>query len=648
MQLIFLGASIFFLLVGHYYKTLRWKQSIDVYENMGRKVLLQALSLGYLANFFLPYRIGEVVRVFISGRKMRNGYVFSFATVIVERILDIFAVSVLFVIFMLSGFEDAVLDGVRFYIPLSVIMGVGLLFCIKYSRIPKKIIKMIAGIFNDRIKFQILLLFFSVIAAIKDIYRKLSKQQLCKNTFIMWVAYLISYACFAQVISSTENKVTLTNVFTLLFSRNNLEIATANVLEGTVGLLNNYRLYMAVYTLAPIAILLILSFVIKPQPKNEEGEVRILDQYHLNLLPHLKAEDKLQFLEEYFESNKKENLSMYLEMNREIGVIQDFSAGSNATTMLCMDNENTFYRKYAFFEEGVKLFEQVTWLLNYKDVLPLTKIIRYDKKENYCCYDMEYNIKAVGFFQYCHSVQADKSWKLLKRVLEDMESRLYIPNIKGKSNETTVAEYIEKKIYKNLNILTKSHLLNDILSYQSVFINGREYRNLNNFDKYFEREYLKKVFLVDDYTVIHGDLTVENIVCLPEEEESTYYIIDPNTGNIHDSANLDFGKLLQSLHGGYEFLMKTGTVSVEDNRINYAFVKSEVYTLLYHRLDDYMRTHFSEERVKSIYFHEIVHWLRLLPYKLEKNGKRALLFYAGFIIILNDIMKWYGADDEKK
>ena len=62
------------------------------------------------------------------------------------------------------------------------------------------------------------------------------------------------------------------------------------------------------------------------------------------------------------------------------------------------------------------------------------------------------------------------------------------------------------------------------------------------------------------YSDIHGDLTIENLICRREsEKEKDYYIIDPNTGNVHDSPNLDYSKLLQSLHGGYEFLMNTKT-----------------------------------------------------------------------------------------
>lgn len=46
--------------------------------------------------------------------------------------------------------------------------------------------------------------------------------------------------------------------------------------------------------------------------------------------------------------------------------------------------------------------------------------------------------------------------------------------------------------------------------------------------------------------------------------------------------------------------------------------------------------------MRSIYFHEIIHWLRLMPYKIEKTGKRALIFYAGLLMLLKDIIETYG------
>ena len=162
---------------------------------------------------------------------------------------------------------------------------------------------------------------------------------------------------------------------------------------------------------------------------------------------------------------------------------------------------------------------------------------------------------------------------------------------------------------------------------------------MSYFEKFLDKEYLEKVFDDDTYCAIHGDLTIENIVCMQGEDD--FYLIDPNTGNVHESPNLDYGKLLQSVHGGYEFLMMTRDVSVDGNKINYMHTKSSAYKTLHQKLHDYMLETFGEARTKSIYYHEIIHWLRLLPYKIEKDGKRAMLFYAGLIMVLNDVAKMF-------
>ena len=62
-------------------------------------------------------------------------------------------------------------------------------------------------------------------------------------------------------------------------------------------------------------------------------------------------------------------------------------------------------------------------------------------------------------------------------------------------------------------------------------------------------------------------------------------------------------------------------------------------------MDEYLRINFSEKKVKSIYFHEIVHWLRLMPYKIEKDYRTAYAFYAGMLIVLDDIVKRFEKQD---
>ena len=150
---------------------------------------------------------------------------------------------------------------------------------------------------------------------------------------------------------------------------------------------------------------------------------------------------------------------------------------------------------------------------------------------------------------------------------------------------------------------------------------------------------------------IHGDLTVENIICRTdvEDPDRAWYIIDPNTGNLHDSPYLDYGKLLQSLHGGYEFMMMTPRCTVQENHIDFQLTRSAAYDTLFEAVCDDLRTRCGAAGLHSILAHELIHWLRLMPYKLNKDKKRAPMFYAGLVMVANDLNTWEneGKFDEK-
>ena len=146
---------------------------------------------------------------------------------------------------------------------------------------------------------------------------------------------------------------------------------------------------------------------------------------------------------------------------------------------------------------------------------------------------------------------------------------------------------------------------------------------------------LRNLFAKDPVGTIHGDLTIENIICRTDND--SWYLIDPNTGNLHESPFLDYGKLLQSLHGSYEFMMKTPRVAVQDNRIDFQLTRSAAYDALLAAVMEDLSARYPREQVESILMHEVIHWLRLMPYKLNKDRKRAAMFYAGLVMVANDV-----------
>ena len=624
--------AIILICIAHVMRMLRWELFVKTYEKPNTKNLLQSLSIGYFINSFIPFKAGDLVRAWISGRKMKNGRGFALATVIVDRYLDILVVGILFTIFSAFNLDSA--DSVWFYMFLAVgVLAVTLLVYILRGYV-KRILKNIAGIFNAGIEIRLLRFFWSLIWSFKDIFKKISKTRLLLETLGMWILYLASYYCFAAFLSHQGSNVNWLDVFYMLFTKNSIHVGSLGAITFTQGMMNAQMIWTGIYLFAPIVILFVISLCLK----SKDDETLDSEEEYLNLIPQLDENERLNFLETYLSNERPEYIESYLKINQNILIIRDYSAGSNATTMLCMNNGNNFFRKYAFGADGDKLYQQIEWLQRFKDIIPLPDIMQYQKQDNFCYYDMPYDSQAVGLFDYAHSMPKENAWKFIKKATECLENSLYKVNQRP-ADKATIDEYIKSKVNKNLDKIMNAKYLKRLMEYDEIIINGRSFHNLPYYLPYLSEGHLYDIFKNDTYSEIHGDLTIENIICTRNADgDDDFYIIDPNTGNVHDSSNLDYGKLLQSIHGGYEFLMATKNVSIERNRINFVFTKSEAYTYLYDMLDKYMREHFEEERVKSIYYHEIIHWLRLMPYKIEKNGKRVLLFYAGMLMVMNDVV----------
>lgn len=499
----------------------------------------------------------------------------------------------------------------------------------------KRIIISLAKIFNQKIETHILQISWALIWNFKDIFLKISKIKLVIYTIGMWSCYVASYMMYAKYLTASGEVTNWGEIFVLLFAENGIKNSTL----VTSGYVSNISIF-AVYMLLPLFILLIISIFIASNHSYANSE----EISYLNLLPHLDLRERLNFLENYFFNENKDYVNNYLKINQEISIVRDFSAGSNATTMLCMDGEALFFRKYAFGDDGEKLYQQILWIQSNCEHLALPQILRYEKTGAYCYYDMPYNVNAVGLFEYVHSMPIENAWEMIRNVLESLESSIYKKD-NELANRDIINHYISTKVEKNIDKIKNSRSISNLLQYEKIFINGVEYNNFNFYKKYLDSEYLYEVFKNDEYSIIHGDLTIENIICTRNTlGMDEFYIIDPNTGNVHESPNLDYAKLLQSLHGGYEFLMSTKNVTVVDNKVNFLFTKSSAYRELHNILQGYMLEHFGAERTKSIYFHEIIHWLRLMPYKIDKDDKRSVLFFAGMLIVMHDVVEIFEQD----
>lgn len=623
--MIWLVIAVVFLLSGHFVKVYRWRLFIELYEKCSLSVLLRSLSIAHAINFIIPFHIGDLYRIWYSGKRMSNGIKFSFATIAIEHYIDLIVLALLCGVLYAIGHNT-----MGMVVLLSMIATTAILLTVitmKWDSKTKFVIVKFAEIFNSRIELNILGFIWTFVTIFKKLISSISKTQVILSTGLMWLLYMASYWCFAESLQYAGINVRLRDVVDIFFNRSSILNRHIYEYGSSVWVMT---LYISIYVLLPLFVIYLLSYFYN---KSQTGKCES-QRVHTSVIPHVDSHEALVFLETFFKGNIGDAyLKGFLEVNKNVSILEDHSAGSNAVTLLCTDGQSTFYRKFAIGADGGKLYAQIEWLQRHHKIIALPRILKVKKESNYCSYDMEYNESAQNFFTFIHTHTIEQSWYILKTALEDMKNNLY--QFEKHAEQSAIHSYIGQKVTKNLNEIKKSSVMSDILTYQEVYVNGIRYDNLSHFEDLFDTSRLTEVFSGCPVCDIHGDMTIENIIC----SKDGYYLIDPNTGNILECPYLDLAKLFQSLHGGYEFLMRIRDVSVNENHIDFTFMRSSAYDALYQYLRQYIVDTYGEQELQQVYYHEIIHWLRLMPYKLSHLGERALVFYAGMLIVLNDVFR---------
>jgi uncharacterized protein (TIRG00374 family) len=79
----------------------RWRSLLAPIKQIKIAPLFHATAIGFMANNILPARIGELIRAYVLGTKEKISKTASFATIVVERLFDGFALLLIFFLVIL-------------------------------------------------------------------------------------------------------------------------------------------------------------------------------------------------------------------------------------------------------------------------------------------------------------------------------------------------------------------------------------------------------------------------------------------------------------------------------------------------------------------------------------------------------------------
>ncbi len=597
--------------MGHIIRTIRWRLLMD--DKLSFSFLVNNLSITYLINSFVPYRLAEIMRIILPCKKTKISYFQSTAALIYEKISDLTIVCI-FLIF-LENSEDQK-QGIFLQLLFSVL--VTLLVSLTLSKkVQVRLLKLSNMLRSHSGLF--LLRFLDSQLTLSDRLKKIWKLWLLL-TVPMWCLYLGAFY-FSAFLFKTEPRTLIQSIYT-------------NAFDSTLGTLMKYTdITNAVAFCIWIGIpLLIFSLCYRLLPSKFLGVLRSKEKKLSMGINYRKVflneKEYRKIVKQVILSRELQIRSLMPFLKFQDKVLENISGGSGAATYLILRDQNKLAVKIGADQiQSSFLYKQSMAINNLRESgVNTVSIIRVlDGLPETFGYETSFEENSHKLSDHILK-NSSVDFKILERFLDDFKTDAYQQDQIFPEGIKLADVYSSKiaEIFEEIEINLK-----DLRRDYRFIVNGTPINILNEKDFRDSLRTFPAVFHTSK--IVHGDLTLENLLYLSHKE--LVISLDPNPNQLLVHPSVDFGKLLQSLRLGYENLEKEiqpFNPKNIDQKIDYTLPSNYLYLLS--ELNKYLSIFEIEMNYPEIRRlsegQYLMHILRLLPYKLKIDPGYFPIFVA--------------------
>lgn len=649
-------AAIGLQLIGHGLRAYKSTYLLNPIRKAKVSVLFRGLSVGYLFNTLLPLRLGEVVRAFFVGDALTISKTVVFMSIVIERTLDSFILSLSIIsagllIHPVSPTAGTTISKIGFGLFLvSLLLSTIIAIIRSEFHWFLKAVHSFTSLFNPKIRDRARFITWSGIYGTRLMLKNKKRlQKYVAVSLVMWFFYFASTACVAfaffpnllgrklwYITQATYVGVSAPagpgylGTFHLILARLLTEMHLTHV--------EAFSLFMWLIIIAPISLIGLYVLL-----RHRYGSTKHTSRNKMPINKLYRERDISRefshFLDAYLRGERINKLVTQAELENKFRLIKSYKRGSNAHTMLVWQKNGLRVKKLSLPQYADKLQAQAEWLHAREHLPHLPRVIAEDSSKHHYSFDLAYNENYIPFFEFMHSSTAAVNKKVIANVISFMRHDIYLPepSTDGLKN---VKSYIKTKVIAKANdTATINSSIGQLMTYAKVVINGKSYRNLLQIiNKITSHKQALKDLADYQQSDIHGDLTVDNLIV---SQDGDFLVLDPNNENQVSAAAVDYGKLYQSLHSGYEFLIQLERCEVKDNIINFEESISQKYAEAFSFLDGKLKKELTENEYKTILFHEAVHYCRMLTYRAGIRAKTLPVFYATAVKVFNEFLAQY-------
>jgi len=653
--------AVILQLIGHILRAKRTKLILDQAAQSSTQFQFGMLSVGYLFNALLPFRVGELVRSLLVARRLKISLLYTFTSVVIERVIDVIFLGVLIILgAVLIGGETItqvaiVATGVTIF---ALFLLAGVLALIKENKQLLTLVWNVSGWFSPSINNSIRFKVWSLIFGLQHFF---SNRALVRRyigfALTSWILYFVSVLLIITALLKNVGGVeafvaTVASYVASVPTWGVLDSSNYNLLQSLLPdqpaqVMEEYGLMLWAVLVVPMAIIGTATLLVYRVDKRQRSSAPGSASFANKLLRHEDISQEFPaFLDSYFSGDSLAKILHRLEATNDLRLVKFFKGGSDAITILVLSNGELFVKKIIPVEYEDRLKAQYSWLKKHKRMPHLVQVLGEQKTKEYYAIDLEYDPENIPLFEFIHHSSNMQSQRIVESTWKTVYGELYKGIGKPKLDKNARDLFVEKHIYGCLE--KASETSSDLLRAsepKTIVINGKTY---DNFFQIMEKIKKHKQAWQDIATFahsdeVHGDMAIDNVLVSPRTMKPV--IIDPAPdGNIINGPVFDFGKLSQSFYCGYEFLFRDDEAVAldETHAINYREYISERYTNLWHYVHDELAPKYlSESERRAMMFHAAALHIRVLKHRVYINPDNVLKFYAVGVKTLNDFLEQY-------
>jgi hypothetical protein len=319
-------------------------------------------------------------------------------------------------------------------------------------------------------------------------------------------------------------------------------------------------------------------------------------------------------------------------------LLKKLKGGSLSSTNVMEESGRIFVRKSVSLIENreygyQRWYSQLKKIQRYSIMYPglFPKLLDYGVIDKESYFDIEFYASAVNAYNYLKDCNSQKKVDIFFKALITAINTLH----KNKFNTSvgSINLYIHEEVEQKLKDCNVEESFVNFIKNKKIIFNGVEVPSfVENFSCY--KEMLKNSFKETNEIFTHGNMTLENILYIPDSNQIIF--IDPYEENIIDSELAEYSQLLQSSNSHYEMYNESKAKILLNN------ISVEVSTpfgigYFNELLLKYIDNKFNKDQVLVIRLLEISQFIRMLPFKMKVDKTKMIFFYGLASFLFNNI-----------